>query len=80
MSTGYFCRIFKKHAGEGYAAYLTSVRLEKAREILLSGKYTVAEVAHMVGFRDASYFSSVFKKHYHQSPSALVASITKSSS
>ena len=80
MSTGYFCRIFKKHAGEGYAAYLTSVRLEKAREILLSGKYTVAEVAHMVGFRDASYFSSVFKKHYRQSPSTLVASITKAGS
>jgi two-component system response regulator YesN len=74
MSTGYFCRIFKKYAGEGYATYLTNIRLEKAKEILLTGKYTVNEVARMVGFRDASYFSSVFKKHYHQSPSSLAVS------
>ena len=74
MSTGYFCRSFKKYAGEGYATYLTKIRLKKARERLMSGKYTVAEVARMVGFRDASYFSSVFKKHYQQSPSNLAAS------
>lgn len=79
MSTGYFCRIFKKYAGEGYATYLTNVRLQKAKEILLTGKYTVTEVARMVGFRDASYFSSVFKKHYHQSPSNLVASLRSDS-
>lgn len=41
----------------------------------MSGKYSVAEVARMVGFRDASYFSSVFKKHYDQSPSSLVAAV-----
>lgn len=78
MSTGYFCRSFKKYAGEGYAAYLTKIRLKKARERLLSGKYTVAEVARMVGFRDASYFSSVFKKHYKQSPSNLAATTRQS--
>lgn len=80
MSTGYFCRIFKKYAGEGYATYLTNVRLEKAREILLTGNYTVTEVARMVGFRDASYFSSVFKKHYRQSPSNLTASVMRAGS
>ncbi|HWR45415.1 response regulator transcription factor [Sporomusa sp.] len=80
MSTGYFCRSFKKYAGEGYAAYLTNIRLKKAKERLMSGKYTVAEVARMVGFRDASYFSSVFKKHYNQSPSNLAASATRQSS
>ncbi|QDR79037.1 response regulator [Sporomusa termitida] len=78
MSTGYFCRSFKKYAGEGYAAYLTKIRLKKARERLMSGKYTVAEVARMVGFRDASYFSSVFKKHYQQSPSNLAAATRQS--
>jgi two-component system response regulator YesN len=77
MSAGYFCRIFKKYAGEGYASYLTNIRLKKARERLLSGKYTVAEVARMVGFRDASYFSSVFKKHYNQSPSLLATAVSK---
>lgn len=77
MSAGYFCRIFKKYAGEGYASYLTNIRMKKARERLLSGKYTVAEVARMVGFRDASYFSSVFKKHYHQSPSLLAGAVSK---
>jgi len=31
MSTGYFCRIFKKHAGDGFATYLTGIRLKKCQ-------------------------------------------------
>ena len=80
VSTGYFCRIFKRYTGEGYATYLTNIRLKKAKEILMSGKYTVAEVARMVGFNDASYFSSVFKKTFNQSPSQLATLVTRQDS
>jgi YesN/AraC family two-component response regulator len=80
VSTGYFCRIFKRYTGEGYATYLTTIRLNKAKEILMTGQYTVAEVARMVGFNDASYFSSVFKKRFNQSPSQLAAAVTRQDS
>lgn len=68
VSPGYLCRIFKKHVGKRYASYVTDIRMKKAKELLCSGKFTVTEVAYKVGFNDASYFSSVFKKHYAQPP------------
>jgi two-component system, response regulator YesN len=68
ISPGYLCRIFKKHVGKRYASYVTDIRMKKAKELLCSGKFTVTEVAYKVGFNDASYFSSVFKKHYAQPP------------
>lgn len=72
VSTSYLCRVFKKHVGKGYVSYLNDVRMKKAKMLLCSNKYTVAEVAKSVGFRDASYFSSVFKRYYHCPPSAFL--------
>ncbi|MFZ5644695.1 MAG: response regulator transcription factor [Bacillota bacterium] len=75
LSPSYFSRIFKKHTGEGFAAYLSRTRMERAREFLSTGRYSVAEVAKKVGFGDPSYFSTVFKKHFNISPQQ-VASLT----
>ena len=76
MSSGYFCRIFKKYTGEGFSAYLSDIRLNQAKALLQNGNCTVAEAARLVGFRDASYFSSVFKKKYQQCPSQLFLAAT----
>ncbi|MDW7675266.1 MAG: response regulator [Bacillota bacterium] len=75
LSPSYFSRIFKKHTGEGFASYLTKVRMEKAHKLLLTDKYTVQEVARMVGYNDPSYFSNVFKKHLDISPSQVSSAI-----
>lgn len=72
VSTSYLCRVFKKHVGKGYVSYLNDVRMKKAKSLLCSNKFTVSEVAKSVGFRDASYFSSVFKRYYHCPPSSFV--------
>ena len=45
-----------------FVKYLTYVRVEKAKELLETGKYKVHEVAEMVGYQDAGYFTKVFKK------------------
>jgi len=44
-------------------------RLKRAAELLLSGEYTVAEVAYRVGFDNPFYFSKCFKEQYSISPS-----------
>jgi len=46
--------------------------MKKARELLSSGKYTITEVAGRIGFKDASYFSTVFRKFYSCSPSDVL--------
>jgi len=68
LSPSYFSRLFKKHIGEGFALFLTKIRLAHAQNLLLSGKLSVAQVAKQVGYYDPSYFSTVYKKHFGVSP------------
>lgn len=51
--------------------YMRVTRLNRAKELLLEHRYTVAEVAYMVGFSDAKYFSTCFKKQFDISPSKI---------
>ena len=48
--------------------YIKTIRLEKAKELLISGSHTVSEVASMVGFKDRSHFSTSFSKYYDAPP------------
>ncbi|MDR2802652.1 MAG: response regulator [Prevotellaceae bacterium] len=51
--------------------FIRIIRLNKAKELLLSKKYTIAEVAYMVGFSDPKYFSVSFKKQFGCNPKDL---------
>lgn len=48
--------------------FITEVRLEKAREFLLEGKYTASEVSYNVGFSSPSYFTRCFHDHFGYPP------------
>lgn len=50
---------------------INSIRLNKAKELLLVQKYTVAEIAFSTGFSSPSYFSKCFKKEFGISPTSL---------
>ncbi len=51
--------------------YIRRVRLNKSKALLASRRYSVQEVALMVGFSDAKYFSTCFKKQFGMSPSKV---------
>ncbi|KUO50128.1 MAG: hypothetical protein APF76_06590 [Desulfitibacter sp. BRH_c19] len=72
ISPFYLSRIFKKQTGQGFAEVLTKTRIEKAKTLLMTGKFSVGEVGRQVGIHDPSYFSSVFKKHTSISPSKII--------
>lgn len=61
LSSCYFSYLFKKEVGQKFIDYLTHLRMEKAKELLLTTNSSVAEVAHRVGYHDPNYFSKVFK-------------------
>ncbi|QMV43671.1 response regulator [Cohnella cholangitidis] len=63
LSPKYLSSRFKQVTGECFADYLTRVRFERARELLLDSERKVGEVAESVGFGDANYFSIAFKKN-----------------
>jgi len=53
--------------------FIRTIRLKKGRLMLLTGNYNVSEVAYNVGFSDAKYFGTLFKKYYGKSPSVFLA-------
>ncbi|KRF42740.1 response regulator [Paenibacillus sp. Soil787] len=64
----YFSKRFIDKYGQGYSDFLTQLRMEKAAEWLRGTNMKVQEIAEMVGFEGAAYFSSVFKKSHGVSP------------
>jgi YesN/AraC family two-component response regulator len=68
LSYSYLGSIFKKVTGKPIIEYLIHIRLYKAKELLRDG-HSVSDVAYMTGFNDVFYFSKVFKKYEHISPS-----------
>ncbi len=51
MSTFYFCKMFKRFTGMNFTEYLSRVRLEKAKNLLLNRNLNVSEIAYEVGFQ-----------------------------
>jgi len=68
-STFYFCKMFKKATGINFTDYLSRVRIEKSKNLLLNPNLRVSEIAFEVGFQSLTHFNRVFKKILGQSPS-----------
>ena len=69
ISQSYMRKLFDRVYGISPIEYLRSVRLEYAKELLLSGEYSVTEVSIRAGFNDTAYFSREFKKYFSYPPS-----------
>lgn len=68
VSTSYFSTLFKAGTGMTFLEYLTSVRMEKAREILAFTDLRSYEIAEKIGFSDPHYFSAAFKRATGMTP------------
>lgn len=68
VSPNYLSDLFKKHTGMKFSDHLRQVRMEKSKEFLLDVRYTVGDVAGLVGFSDQHYFSTTFRKLYGMTP------------
>ena len=69
LSPTYFSKQFNKETGQNITEYTVHVRLEKAKNLLISTKKNISEIAFEVGFGSQSYFSHLFKKTEQKSPS-----------
>ena len=66
----YLGQLFNKELGISFNSYLNKIRIEKAKEMLLSGM-KANEVGIKIGYVNASYFSTIFKRLTGTSPSEL---------
>jgi len=74
-STFYFCKLFKKATGVNFTEYVSRVRIEKAKNLLLNPNLRVSEIAYEVGFQSLTHFNRVFKKIIGQSPTDYRAQV-----
>jgi AraC-like DNA-binding protein len=64
----YFCKQFKKATGLNFTDYLSRIRIERAKNLLLNPNLRVSEIAFEVGFQSLTHFNRVFKHTAGQSP------------
>ncbi len=62
MNANYLGQIFKRETGKNYTAYITQLRIEKAKEMLDAGEHSIEEIATTLGFNDYFYFLKTFKR------------------
>ncbi|MFD0693373.1 helix-turn-helix domain-containing protein [Paenibacillus sp. GCM10027628] len=67
LSPSYFANLFKKETGSTLMQYVTQQRMERAKEMLISGMQ-VQEISLVLGYEDRPYFSELFKKHSGMTP------------
>ena len=72
LSVFYLSRLLKKYTGITFTEYIALCRVEKAKEMLKEGKYSIKEISYKVGFSSQGYFTKVFHKYVGESPSEFI--------
>lgn len=62
LNPAYFGVIFKKKTGKSVIEFLTEIRLNAAKELLMQPELKVHQIAKMIGLKNAAYFTSQFTK------------------
>ena len=75
VSTHYFCKIFKKATGMGFAEFLGRARVENAKQALANSVLPISEVADQAGFGSLSQFNRMFRRYVGCSPKEYRASL-----
>lgn len=61
--------LFKTHLNTSPKNYLINIKLQKSKELIRANQYTISEIAYMLGFSSIHYFSRLFKRYFHTTPS-----------
>ncbi|NLU36327.1 MAG: helix-turn-helix transcriptional regulator [Clostridiales bacterium] len=69
ISPYYLSHLFKEELGITFLEYLTRIRMEEAKKLLMDRSLTILDISLRIGYDDPGYFSKVFKKKIGVSPS-----------
>ena len=78
LSKSTLYRKIKATTNLGPNEFIRNIRLKKACELLENRENTISEIAYMVGFNDAKYFTYCFKKEFKKTPSEYQYELSKS--
>lgn len=74
LKYSYFFRLFVKRFGVSPSQYVKKLKIEKACQLLWINKFSVTQIAEMLGYSDVYYFSRQFKEHMGVAPSQYSSS------
>jgi len=66
----YFSKLYKKLTGQGFAEYVTDVRIAEAKTLLKNTRMSILEISTAIGYLDDKYFRKLFKRITGISPKA----------
>lgn len=68
-SDPYFCKIFKNIFNKSFIMYLTELRIDKSKQLLMDVTVNIKDISDKVGFQDSNYYAKVFKRMEGMTPS-----------
>ena len=77
MSQSKFFKKIKEITGLSISEYVRKIRLERARQILLTEDIAITQVMHQVGISSSSYFTNAFKKEFGKTPTEYLKQVRK---
>ncbi|MDR1439022.1 MAG: helix-turn-helix domain-containing protein [Clostridiales bacterium] len=75
FSPNYLSQQFAKYSDKGFVEYITAMRVDAAKELLVRGELKIYEIADRLGFENADYFSKVFRKSEGVSPREYIQAL-----
>jgi AraC family transcriptional regulator len=72
MSPDHFARLFKQSTGRSPYRYVIEARARKGRDLLASGKFSIVEIAHNLGFADQNHLTRQVKEVFGITPKMLL--------
>ena len=75
VSSNHFSALFSQNMGQTFIEYLTTLRMNKAKELLRCTGMRSSEIAGEIGYKDAHYFSVCFKKEFNMTPGEYMETI-----
>ena len=77
-SPAHFARMFKQVTGQTPHQYVTTCRMEQAKQLLVETDVPLSDIALQVGGADHSHFTALFRQHVGTTPKAYRDAITRS--
>lgn len=68
LSPSYLSSLFKQKVGRSISEYVRLVRLEKVKDMIAEGRYTIAQISDIIGYCSPTYLSTEFKREFKMSP------------
>ncbi|MDQ8738769.1 response regulator [Paenibacillus sp. LHD-38] len=68
LTPNYLSHLFKKHKGVSIIKFITSTRMEKAKQLLTNTHKKVADISEETGYSNVAYFCSLFKTYHGKTP------------